>query len=261
VALARLGAKVVVAGRIGDDAFGDLYRRIFSTEGIDASATETMHGRSTGTASIEVSNAGENHIVVVAGANGLVDAGFVERNRSTIEQSDFTLLQLEVPLEAVLLAARIARDAGRTVILDPAPALPLPKDLFALVDYATPNETEATILTGVDSSTEDGIRKAGECLLQSGVGTAIIKAGVRGAYVVTRTRFERISGFTVRTVDTTAAGDSFNAGFALALGNGLEVAAAVRFANAVAAISTTRDGAQAAMPTRAEVDAFLAGAV
>lgn len=155
VALGRLGAKVVMAARIGDDAFGDLYRRIFSTEGVDASATETMRGRS-------------------------VDADFVERKRSTIEQSDFILLQLEVPLEAVLLAARIARDAGRTVILDPAPARPLPKELLALVDYATPNETEAMILTGVDSSTEDGIRKAGECLLQSGVKTAIIKAGGPG---------------------------------------------------------------------------------
>jgi len=257
VALGRLGARVQMAGRIGDDVFGGQYLRVFASERVGATALETVGGRSTGTASIEVDEGGENHIVIVPGANALVDADFVAKNRAAIEGSDYLLLQLEIPLESVLLAARIAKEAGRTVILDPAPAQSLPAELLALATYATPNETEAAMLSGEDSSTEEGIRRAGESLLRAGVGTAIVKAGERGAYLVQAGRFERVPGFRVRVVDTTAAGDSFNAGLALALGEGRDIIHAIRFANAVAALSTTREGAQAAMPTRAEVEAFL----
>jgi ribokinase len=258
VALGRLGADVRMAGRIGDDLFGTQYRGVFAASGVDSGALEAMSGIGTGTASIEVSDMGENHIIVVAGANGLVDTAFVEKNRAVIERSDFLLLQLEVPLESVVLAARISRDAGRCVILDPAPAKLLPTDLLALASVITPNETEAAMLTGEDTSGEAGIRRAGERLLDSGVGTAIIKAGARGAYLVARGSFERVPGFAVKSVDTTAAGDSFNAGLAVALGEGRGMVESICFANAVAAISTTRNGAQAAMPVRAEVDAFLA---
>jgi ribokinase len=258
VALSRLGADVLMAGRIGDDLFGTQYKRVFAESGVDSGALEVMSGIATGTASIEVSNMGENHIVVVAGANGLVDTVFVEKNRAVIESSDFLLLQLEVPLESVVLAARISRAAGRIVVLDPAPAKHLPNDLLALASVITPNETEAAMLTGEDTSADAGIRRAGEKLLDSGVSTVIIKAGVRGAYLVARGCFERVPGFTVKSVDTTAAGDSFNAGLAVALGEGRGMIESIRFANAVAAISTTRNGAQAAMPVRAEVDAFLA---
>jgi ribokinase len=258
VALRRLGARVEMAGRIGDDVFGSQYRKVFASEGVGVAALETIQDSSTGTASIEVSDSGENHIIVVPGANGLVDIGFVDKNRAVIERSDFLLLQLEIPLASVLHAARIARSSNRLVILDPAPARALPQELLALVSIATPNETEAKMLTGEDASTEDGARRAGECLLRSGVGTVIIKAGERGAYLVAQGRFERVPGFRVTAVDTTAAGDSFNAGLALALGEGRGIVEAIRFANAVAAISTTRDGAQGAMPTRPEVEAFLA---
>lgn len=258
VALGRLGADVQMVGRIGDDVFGSQYLKVFASEGVFASSLETMGERSTGTASIEVNDRGENHIVIVPGANGLVDADFTAKNHAAIEGSDFLLLQLEIPLESVLLSARIAKSAGRTIILDPAPAQKLSSELLALCSYATPNETEAAMLTGEDSGSEEGIRRAGESLLRAGVGNAIVKAGERGAYLVQPGRFVHVPGFRVRAVDTTAAGDSFNAGLAFALGEGREIVDAIRFANAVAALSTTREGAQAAMPTRAEVGAFLA---
>jgi ribokinase len=258
VALARLGARVRMAGRVGDDLFGARYLRVFEAEGVDSSSIETVRGASTGTASIDVSDSGENRIIIVAGANALVDAPFVEARRSAIETSEFLLLQLEIPLESVMAAARMARRAGRTVILDPAPAKPLPAELLSSTSIITPNETEAAVLTGEDTRDEQGIRKAGEQLILAGVDAAIVKAGERGAYLCTRGRFEHVPGFMVRSVDTTAAGDSFNAGLALALGEGRNMVEAIRFANAVAAISTTRDGAQPAMPLRAEVEAFMA---
>jgi len=258
VALGRLGADVEMAGRVGDDMFGARYLKVFEEEGVGPSGVETVAGASTGTASIEVNDAGENHIIIVAGANGLVDEAFVERRRKLIEASDFLLLQLEVPLASVILAARIARAAGRAVILDPAPARRLPEELLSLASVVTPNETEAAVLTGEDSSTEAGVRRAAESLRASGVDLAIVKAGGRGAYYMDRGGFARVPGFAVKPVDTTAAGDSFNAGLALALGEGKPAAAAIRFANAVGAISTTRDGAQPAMPSRAEVEALVA---
>jgi ribokinase len=258
VALARLGAEVEMAGRVGDDLFGAQYRRVFAEERVGADALETMPERCTGTASIEVSDAGENHIVIVAGANGLVDEAFVEKNRALVESSDYLLLQLEVPLQSVELAARAAREAGRIVILDPAPARALPTSLLSLASIVTPNETEAAVISGEDTKDEEGIRRAGKRILSSGARTVVIKAGERGAYLAEAGRFERVPGFPVRAVDTTAAGDSFNAGLAFALGLGREIIDAIRFANAVAAISTTRDGAQPAMPRLAEVEAFLA---
>jgi len=257
VALARLGCDVEMVGAIGDDLLGTQYRKVLEDAGARCDGVIASPGMATGTASIEVNSQGENHIIVVAAANGTVTPAFVLERRTFIESADILLLQLEIPLDSVLEAARMASAKMRTVILDPAPAVPLPEDLYRHVSIITPNETEAALLTGEDTSTLAGMRRAGNVLLDRGVGTVIIKAGRQGAFLMDRNGAGLVSGFTVRTVDTVAAGDSFNAGLACALGNGKPLKEAIRFANAVAALSTTREGAQSAMPSYAEATGLL----
>jgi ribokinase len=257
VALARLGAAVEMIGAIGDDLLGKQYAETLAEHAIGRQGVLTAGGASTGTASITVTEAGENEIIIVPGANGCVSPAYIGEHRALIENAAFLLLQLEIPLESVIEAASIAHQAGNRVILDPAPAVALPDELLRMIDVITPNETEATILSGVSTDTEDGIRKAGEYLLAKGIRTVIIKAGKHGAYALERDKFTHIPGFTVKTVDTVAAGDSFNAGFAFALHRGYSVDNSIKFANAVAAISTTKEGAQTAMPTMKDVEEFF----
>jgi len=259
VALARLGAKVEMVGAIGGDMLGSGYRDILRAEGVGTAALAVVEGTATGTASIEVAAAGQNHIIIVGGANDTVTASFVERSRAAIENAGILLLQLEVPLEANIAAARIARDAGVPVMLDPAPARKLPAELLSLVTYLTPNETEAAILSGADTSTEAGIREAARVLAEIGVERVVMKAGKRGAYIIANGGIKRFPPFDVKVVDTVAAGDSFNAGLAYALGAGKPLEEALRWANAVGSLSTTKEGAQSAMPTLAEVEALLSG--
>jgi len=251
VALARLGARTEMVGALGNDVLGGNYAEVLAGLGIGTEGVARVPGVSTGTASIEVTSGGENHIIVVAGANATVTPSYLETRRALIESCDCLLLQLEIPLESVVLAAAIARAAG-------IPARELPAELYASVSIITPNETEARLLTGEDTGTDAGIHRAGQCLLARGVGSAVIKAGARGAFLVTAEGCRHVPGFPVRVVDTVAAGDSFNAGLAAALGQGADLAGAVRFANATGALSTTREGAQSAMPALADVRALLA---
>lgn len=276
VALARLGARVEMVGALGDDVLGARYRRILGELGVGESGVGEAAGVSTGSASIEVAASGENKIIVVSGANDKVDPVFLAERKALIEGADILLLQLEIPMESVVLAARIAHDAGKTVILDPAPAREIPAELYPLISVITPNETEAAILTGCDTKDEAGIGRAGAVLLDRGARFVVIKAGGRGAYLVDRSGVTRVPGYPVRVVDTVAAGDSFNAGLAYALGEGIGAApgaaagaapgrgltreallAALPFANAVGGLSTTKEGAQTAMPSRAEAEALM----
>ncbi len=257
VALGRLGCRVEMVGAIGDDMLGTQYRKVLVDAGVGAQGVVIAAGSATGTASIEVNAQGENHIIVVAAANGTVSPAFVKDRRSYIEAADILLMQLEIPLESVLEAAKIAFAIGATIILDPAPAVQLPGELYQFLSIITPNETEAALLTGEDTSTEAGMLRAGGLLLDRGVQTVIIKAGRQGAFLINREGSVLIPGFSVKTIDTVAAGDSFNAGLACALGNGKTLTDAIRFANAVAALSTTREGAQSAMPSYKEAMALL----
>lgn len=258
VALAKLGASVEMIGALGEDALGHRYQEVLAGLAIGTRGVARTGDISTGTASIEVATSGENHIVVVAGANDAVTPAYIESQRDLIRGCDCLLLQLEIPLESVQLAAGIAKAAGIPVILDPAPARELPAELFALVSILTPNETEARLLTGEDTSDDDGIRRAGQCLLSRGVGSVVLKAGGRGAFLIDPAGCTHVPGFAVRAVDTVAAGDSFNAGLAIALGQGRPLLEAIRFANATGALATTREGAQSAMPSEAEVLALMA---
>ena len=260
VALATLGASVEMVGAVGDEVLGQRYEEVFAGLGIGRRGVARRRGISTGTASIEVAASGENHIVVVAGANSTVSPDDVEEMRDIIAGSDCLLLQLEIPMESVVAAARIATKAGVRVILDPAPAGDLPPELYPLVSIITPNETEARLLTGEDTGDESGIARAAAVFLERGTKTAVIKAGARGAFLIDGAGFVRVPGFSVHVVDTVAAGDSFNAGLALALAEGRGIVDSVRFANAVGALSTTREGAQSAMPRREEALALLGAA-
>ena len=276
MALARLGAAPHMVGRVGSDQFGDRYRAALTDDGGNTDFLSTDPDEPTGTALIEVASSGDNRIVVVAGANGALLPPLVKPALDSVASGDIVLLQLEVPMETVETVAKAAHAAGATVILDPAPAAPISGELLQVIDWLTPNEHEASVLTGIDTSTEEGLRRASEELISRGVSRVVVKAGSRGAWYQQRggDHPTLVPGFSVDVVDTTAAGDAFNGGLAWALGSGAaldtgataggaaaEGAAAaeieiIRRASAVAALSVTGKGAQGAMPTADEVAAF-----
>jgi ribokinase len=217
-------------------------------------------GISSGIAVIEVDSSGENNIIIIPGANSRLETDFIDRGWKHIEDRDIFLLQLEIPVDTVFYTMKRLKEAGKTVILDPAPARMLPDDIYHSMDYITPNETEIEILTGIEIKGEDDMKKAADILLDRGVGTVVAKAGKDGAYLINRHDFLHIPGFRVSAVDTTAAGDSFNAGFAYALSAGYEITECIRIANAVGALSTTSMGAQGAMPSLGQLTTFLKNA-
>ena len=259
VGAARLGATVALVGRVGDDAFGRLLRDGLAHERIDASGVRTDAGAATGVALITVDSAGQNTIVVASGANAALTREDVDAARNEIAQSAVVLLQLEVPLDVVHYTAQIAHAAGCAVILDPAPAPgePLPDELYRLLSVIHPNEVEARALTGITITTEADARRAAEALLARGCAAAVIKLGARGAYLAAGTRREAVPAIRVTPVDTTAAGDAFAAGMAVALAEQAPLAAAVQFATAVGALKVTRMGAQPSMPTREQLQEFV----
>ena len=259
VACARLGADVRMLGCLGDDANGEMYLKELMEEGVDASRLEICPGETSGMALIEVVPSGENRIALAVGANGRLTPESVRSRADAIRECDFCLVQLENPLEAVLEGMRIAREAGRTVILDPAPARPLPEEMLALCDIITPNETELSILTGLPAGSLEEACAAARTLIGRSARMVVNKRGGAGCLVVTAEGCRAYPGFSVDAVDTTAAGDSFNAGLAVGLAEGLPLEGAVCLANAVGALSTTRPGAQPAMPSRGEAQALIDG--
>jgi ribokinase len=255
-ACARLGAEVKLIGRVGEDVFGSSLREGLHGCGVDVCHVTVIPGAS-GVALITVDRNGENSIVIVPGANGQVGGPDLEVLDPALENAHTLLLQLEIPMEAVLQAARRAHSRGVRVVLDPAPALPLPEELYRLVDVLTPNENECAALVGFPVHDLPFAEHAADVLLRRGVRQVVIKLGARGAYLHDGESGEMVPGFPVEALDTTAAGDAFNGALAVALGNGHPLRQAVRFANAAGALSATRQGAQPSMPTRQEVEEFL----
>lgn len=260
MALSRLGGAPRAVAHVGDDSFGTRYRDELKRNGADVSQVTTIPDIATGTALIEVETSGQNRIVIVPGANGTFTIDQVERELEGLSAGDTLLMQLEIPHEVVWYAAAFARRVGARAILDPAPAAPLPEDLYPNLEWITPNETEAAAITDIDTSDEKGLLRAARELLDRGVRNVVIKAGARGAFWITEGVAEAtlVPGFEVDVVDTTAAGDSFNAGLAWALGRGENSYEAIRTANAVAALAVTGLGAQTAMPDSAQLSQFLA---
>jgi ribokinase len=258
-AAARLGGKVAMFGCIGNDEFGMTMRENLSSVGCDVSAV-SVEPLSSGVALIFVSAAGQNSIIVVSGANSRLQPHHVLQHRASLSRAKVLLLQLESPLDTVIAAAQLARGHGTTVILDPAPAPVdmLPSQLLQNVDIITPNETEGAALTGLPPTRLNPGQAAsvGKALLSQGVGTVIVKLGDQGCMMVCGEKHILLPTPRVRTVDTTAAGDVFNGALAVGLSEGLALRNACEFANRAAALSVTRRGAQAAIPSRSEVDGF-----
>jgi ribokinase len=257
VGAARAGGRVTLIARIGRDLLGDKAVAGFVRDGINVDHVARDAAVPSGIALILTENSGENIIAVAAGSNGRLSPADVGKGRGAIARAGALVAQLETPLAAVQAAASIAVRAGVRVILNPAPARPLPNRLLRQVSILTPNETEAELLTGIKVNSPANAAKAADRLMSRGVGAVIITLGRRGCLVATREGKRLVPGFKVKPVDTTAAGDIFNGALAVALGEGMPLLDAARFANAAAAISVTRPGAQPSAPTRAEIERFL----
>ena len=257
VAAARAGGDVTLVARVGKDIFGDQAVRGFEAAGIDVEFVIRDEKSPSGVALIFVDRDGENSIAVASGANAGLSPDDVRRVERVLAAADILLLQLEVPLETVRLAAGIASANGVRVILNPAPARPLDDDLLKHVSILTPNAIESAMLTGREVGSESDAAKAAGILRDRGVATVIITLGSRGAYVSGADFEGLIAGFKVKPVDTTAAGDVFNGALAVALCGKAGLAEAVRFANAAAALSVTIPGAQTSAPGKTAIDHFM----
>ena len=258
VALTKLGISTEIVGRVGKQSFSEELIDYLQTAGVKTDNVFVDETVSSGVAIITVDDAGENQIVVIPGANGRVGAEDVERLSRLLPRKQALLLQLEIPISAAIAAANEAQKAGVKVILDPAPAQKeLPKELYPLVDILTPNEIEATQLVGFPVNNEDSAKKAAEVLLHKGVKCAIVKLGAKGVYCCTSGESFFTPAFSVKTVDTTAAGDAFNGGLAAALSEGLSLHEAVVWGSAAGALAATKSGAQPSLPDRDTFDKFL----
>ncbi len=258
VAAARLGADVTMVVKVGQDTFGDQARDNLAREGVRPDFILRTAETHTGAALILVDAAGENMIVVAGGANALLTPHDVDAAQAAITGAEALLVQLETPLASIERAVHLAHAAGVKVVLNPAPAQALSPALLRQVDVLTPNETEAQLITGRLVTTPAEAEAAARALLDLGVGAVVMTLGAQGALVAAADGVRRVSARPVKVVDTTGAGDCFSGALAVALAEGSALAEAVTFANAAAALSVTRLGTAPAMPTRAEVDAFLA---
>ncbi|MGH8002482.1 MAG: ribokinase [Brasilonema sp.] len=258
VASARLGISTYIVGRVGADSFGAELVKSLQSSGVQTDNVFVDETVSSGVAIIIVDVKGENQIIVIPGANERVNQEDVERLSHLLPTARALLLQFEIPMAAVVWAAKAAQKAGVRVILDPAPAQKhVPDELYPLVDIITPNEVEAGQLVGFPVDGEESATKAAQALQQRGVKNAIVKLGAKGALCATPDETFFIPAFPIHTVDTTAAGDAFNGGLAAALCEGLPLRQAVVWGAAAGALAATKLGAQPSLPQRMMFDAFL----
>lgn len=254
VAAARQGVKTAMLGRVGSDSFAP-----FLIDNLKANQVDTSHviadSSATGTAIIVVDANGQNSIVLSPGANGNVSPADVDS--ASFSNSKLLLLQLEIPTPTVLHAAQQARANGLTVILNPAPAKPLPAELISTVDILIPNESELSLLTGLPVNDATSAEKAAKEIMKQGVKTVIVTLGGKGALLVTAQQTTQVDTYKVNVVDTTAAGDAFIGGFASALLSGKSLEDSVRHGCACGALATTKFGAQPSLPTKEEVEKII----
>ena len=258
VALARLGVNTYMVGRVGDDSFGNQLLKTLLAAGVNIENVLVDENARSGVALISIDDAGENQIIVVPGANGCVDSTDVDNLNSLLPNCRVLLMQFEIPLPSILLAAQAAKRLGVKIILDPAPVLKeIPAELYPLVDVITPNETEIGQLVGFAVNDLEAATRATNILLQRGVGCAIAKLGVKGVICATKEETFFVPAFPVETVNTVAAGDAFNGGLAAAMVEDLSLRQSVVWGAAAGAIAATKSWAQSSMPTKEVLIDFL----
>ncbi len=259
VAAARLGANVRMVGRVGKDTFGHTLLEDLRGFGVDVQGVAEDSDNASGIAMILLNSQRQNHIVAIYGANAACGDAQLEATKKALIGADVLLLQLEIPVDVSLAAAKYARSKGVRVVWDPSPALDVPKDVYTSVDVLTPNQIEATFLTGIEVTDADSARAASGILRSSGVPVVVVKLGGQGVYYDSEGEGGFVSAYSVKVVDTVAAGDAFGAALAVAVSDSRSLADAVRYGAAAGALAVTKPGAQEAMPTRHEVDALFAG--
>ncbi|MGL4732982.1 MAG: ribokinase [Fusobacteriaceae bacterium] len=255
VAMGKLGADVIMLGKVGTEGMGETLLNSMKKDGVKTDKIEKS-SLTTGIAKIIVEENGQNRILVVPGANGDVDNTYIERNIETIKNSDILVCQLEIPIESVKYAFGKAKEMGKITVLNPAPAAHLDEEIIKNSDYIIPNETELEIITGIKTDTLEGVKEAAASLLQKGVKGLLITLGSKGSLYIDRDREIMTPAYKVKAIDTTAAGDSFIGGFVKGISQGMEIGQAIELGTKVAAISVTRVGAQTSLPTQEEVKNF-----
>lgn len=256
-AAALLGGRVYMAGKVGSDSFGEQLIHNLNDKGVNTDHVLPVSGTSTGIASILVDEHGENSIVVVAGTNYLMTKADIDAVKPVIATCGFMMLQFEIPLDVVAYAVETARQLGVQTVLNPAPAYQEGSTFIHLVDYLILNETETELFSGMKVTGIETAERAARTLLERGVKTVLVTMGGDGVLMVTGNTVLHVPAWLVKVVDTTAAGDAFTAGFTVALADGKPVEEAVKYANAVGAITVTRFGAQTSLPTSEEVARFV----
>lgn len=258
-AAGKLGGNVTMLGAVGDDESGRKLIENLVLAGVDVAHIKKESHVRTGTAIITVNETGDNSIIVISGANQYVDKAYIDSKIELIQECDIVIFQLEIPLETVLYAARKAKEMGKYVILDPAPARSdIPEDVYKCLDLVKPNAIELSMLLGADYESEVDLEEKAFRLKEKGIENVLVTLGGNGAFLLSEAgTVQRYPTMDVKVVDTTAAGDSFTAGVAVALSKGADLASAVYFADKVATISVTRKGAQSSIPAEKEVEDFI----
>lgn len=254
IAASRLGAEVTFISKIGYDLFGLQAVEIYRSEKINTEFIFTDQQSPSGVALISVDSSGENSIIVAPGASRSLSTEDIDRAKEKIKEADIILMQLEVPTETAEYAATLARQYGKKVILNPAPASPLSDSFLNAVHTILPNRIEAEMLSGIKVTDMESARRAAQAIGEKGIENVVITLGKDGAYVKEKDEYNMIPAKEVETIDTTGAGDVFCGAFSVYLSEGHPVTEAVKFANAAAAIAVTRIGAQSAIPYKREVE-------
>lgn len=254
VAAARLGGRVSFIAKVGNDHFGSRSIEQYKSEGIEVEHILVDNDNPSGVALIMVDAKGENCIAVASGANALLRPEDIDKATDTIERGDIVLMQLETPLETVEYASRIAREKGKKVILNPAPALHLPESLLNNLYMIIANETETEYISGIKITDMDSICRAADIISSRGVENVVITLGSKGAFVKENGAYHQVPAIKVKAVDATAAGDTFCGALCVALAEGKDILEAVEFANRCASVTVTRLGAQSSLPYRSEID-------
>ena len=254
VTIGKLGSRVVILGKVGDDLFGKELLSSMDKNGVDIQFIEKAPV-STGIAKIVVEKNGQNRILVVPGANSYVDIEYIDNHLDVIKDCDVVIGQLEIPISTVEYAFKKAKEYGKITILNPAPAIKLSEELIKNSDYIIPNESELEVITGMKIESFDGIIEAAKKVIKMGVKGLIVTLGEKGSLYLGGDKFTKHSAYKVKAIDTTAAGDSFIGGFVTRLDLGVDKA--IEFATKVSAISVTKRGAQTSIPTMEEVENFV----